>query len=40
MARANALLIVPAERDDVAPGEELRALLLEDPVHVGEAPFE
>lgn len=40
MARANALLIVPAERDDVAPGEELRALLLDDPAHVAEPPFE
>jgi molybdopterin molybdotransferase len=40
MARANALLIVPAERDDVSPGEELAALLLEDPVHVGEPMFE
>jgi molybdopterin molybdotransferase len=40
MARANALLIVPAERDDVAPGEELGALLLDDPVHVGEPMFE
>ena len=40
MARANALLIVPAERDAVSPGEELQALLLDDPVHVGEPPFE
>jgi len=40
MARANALLIVPAERDDVAPGEELRALMLDDPVCVAEPPFE
>ena len=40
MASANALLIVPAERDDVAPGEELRALMLDDPVCVGEPPFE
>ncbi len=40
MARANALLIVPAERDDVAPGEELRALMLEDPVYVAEPAFE
>jgi molybdopterin molybdotransferase len=40
MTRANALLIVPAERDDVAPGEELRALMLDDPVHVAEPPFE
>jgi hypothetical protein len=40
MARANALLIVPAERDAVSPGESLQALLLDDPVHVGEPPFE
>jgi molybdopterin molybdotransferase len=40
MARANALLIVPAERDEVAAGEELRGLLLDDPVHVEEPPFE
>ena len=40
MARANALLIVPAEQDDVAPGEELGALLLDDPVHVAEPMFE
>lgn len=40
MARANALLIVPAERDEVAPGERLEALFLNDPVHVREPPFE
>jgi molybdopterin molybdotransferase len=40
MARANALLIVPADRDDVAPGEQLRALLLDEPVHVAEPEFE
>lgn len=40
MARANALLIVPAERDDVRPGEALRALMLDDPVYVAEPPFE
>jgi molybdopterin molybdotransferase len=40
MASANGLLILPAERDDVAPGEELRALMLDDPVCVGEPPFE
>jgi molybdopterin molybdotransferase len=40
MALANALVIVPAERDEVAPGEELQALLLDDPVHVAEPPFE
>jgi molybdopterin molybdotransferase len=40
MARANALLVMPADRDEVAPGEELRALMLDDPVHVAEPPFE
>ncbi len=39
MARANALLIVPEDRASVAPGETLRALLLDDPHHVAEAPF-
>jgi len=39
MARANALLIVPEDRASVAPGETLRALLLDDPYHVAEAPF-
>ncbi len=39
MARANALLIVPEDRPSVAPGETLRALLLDDPHHVAEAPF-
>jgi molybdopterin molybdotransferase len=40
MTRANALLILPAERDDAAPGDELDAMLLDDPVHVAEPPFE
>lgn len=40
MARANALLVVPAERDDVSAGEELSAMLLDDPVHVGEPGFD
>src|SRR5437016_580579 len=39
MARANALLIVPEDRASVGPGETLRALLLDDPHHVAEAPF-
>jgi molybdopterin biosynthesis enzyme len=30
MARANALLVVPADRPVVAPGETVRALLLAD----------
>jgi len=40
MARANALLVMPAKQEDAAPGEELTALLLDDPVHVEEPPFE
>lgn len=40
MARANALLVVPAERDDVSAGEELPAMLLDDPVHVAEPGFD
>jgi len=40
MARANALLIVPAERDTVDVGERLDALFLNDPVHVPDPPFE
>lgn len=39
MARANALLIVPAEMPAVAAGTELQALLLDDPQHVAEAPY-
>ncbi|HYK81763.1 MAG TPA: gephyrin-like molybdotransferase Glp [Gemmatimonadales bacterium] len=39
MARANALLIVPEDRPNVAAGESLSALLLDDPHHVAEAPF-
>jgi molybdopterin molybdotransferase len=40
MAQANALLVLPAERDDVEPGEVLRALRLDEPVHVAEPEFE
>jgi molybdopterin molybdotransferase len=40
MARANALLIVPAERDSVEAGEWLDAIFLNDTVHVAEPPFE
>jgi molybdopterin molybdotransferase len=39
MARANALVIVPEERPDVAAGETLSALLLDDPHHVAAPPF-
>ncbi len=34
MARANALLVVPVDRREVRVGETLRAILLDDPVHV------
>ena len=40
MAKANALLILPAERDEVASGETLSAILLDEPVHVADPPFE
>lgn len=39
MARANALLIVPADMPTVAPGTELDALLLDDPRHAAEPPY-
>ena len=39
MARANALLILPAERDTVEAGEWLDAIFLADTVHVAEPPF-
>jgi molybdopterin molybdotransferase len=39
MARANALLIVPSEMKEVAAGETLQAILLDDAVHVEDAPY-
>jgi molybdopterin molybdotransferase len=39
MARANALLIVPAEMPAVSAGTTLPALILDDPQHVAEAPY-
>jgi molybdopterin molybdotransferase len=39
MARANALLIVPAEMQTVPVGTELQALILDDPRHVAEPPY-
>jgi len=39
MARANALLIVPAEMPTVPVGTELQALILDDPQHVAEPPY-
>jgi molybdopterin molybdotransferase len=40
MARANALLIVPAERVEIPAGETLQAMLLDEQIHVAEPPFE
>ena len=39
MARATALLIIPAEMPSVAPGTTLAALILDDPQHVAEPPY-
>jgi hypothetical protein len=39
MARANALLIVPAEMSTVPEGTELQAIILDDPRHVAEPPY-
>ena len=39
MARANALLIIPADMPAVAAGTQLQALILDDPGHVAEAQF-
>jgi len=39
MARANALLIVPADMPSVAAGTTLDALVLDDPQHVAEPPY-
>ncbi len=39
MALANALLIVPEEKQDVEAGEELEAMMLEEPVHLPEPPY-
>ena len=39
MARANALLILPAEMPTVPAGTELRAIMLDDPQHVVEPPY-
>jgi len=39
MARANALLIVPADMPTVVEGTELQALILDDPQHVSEPPY-
>jgi len=39
MAKANALVIVPADRPSVAAGESLDALLLDDTEHLAEPTF-
>jgi len=39
MARANALLIVPADMPTVPVGSELQAIILDDPQHVAEPPY-
>lgn len=39
MARANALLIVPEDQAQVAPGAMLDAILLDDPHHVAAPPY-
>jgi molybdopterin molybdotransferase len=39
MAQANALLIVPEDRQAVPAGEMLAAILLDDPHHVADPPF-
>ncbi len=39
MARADALLVVPEDRQDVAAGERLEAMLLDEAIHVPHPPF-
>ena len=39
MVRASALLIIPEDRPEVAEGELLDAIVLDDPHHVAEPPF-
>jgi molybdopterin molybdotransferase len=39
MARADALLIVPEDRPQVAAGDTLRALVLDDPQHTEEPEY-
>jgi hypothetical protein len=39
MAKANALLVVPEERQEVEEGEMLKAILLDDTHHVEAPPF-
>jgi hypothetical protein len=39
MARADALMIVPEDRQDIPAGEILPAILLNESVHVPAVPF-
>ena len=39
MAKADALLIVPEEKQIVEEGELLRAIVLDDPIHVADPPY-
>jgi hypothetical protein len=39
MAAADALLIVPETRQEVAAGEMLYAIRLDEPTHVAEPPY-
>jgi molybdopterin molybdotransferase len=39
MAKADALLVVPEDRQRVDAGETLPAILLDEPVHVTEPPY-
>jgi len=39
MARANALLVVPEDRQELAPGDPGRAILLDETLHLSEPPF-
>lgn len=40
MAKANALLIAPADQEHFAEGEILSAMMFHEPIHVEEPPFE
>jgi molybdopterin molybdotransferase len=39
MARADALMIVPEDRQEIPPGDTLPAMLLNEPVHISLAPY-
>jgi molybdopterin molybdotransferase len=40
MVLANALLVIPEGQFDTPEGADIRAILLDDPVHQAEPPFE